>query len=350
MLYFYPRALYEITFNRDGQFSQSQLAVLAAVPTVKEIEDLQPVSVYVAPEGMKAIPEGLVTREDFLQNGFKERKIGLAPERAKDLGMGILGKRRQYGLRHRFAATIHAAMGQDLPSVATQVIGEKMYRLFLKEQVVVILSRTHYAKDLIFVGDREETAEALAEMLDSDGPYTEYMNYLVDKLVHHSAVGGPSVDLTVEHPYFPYCADLPNDNAGYDYLLASLAKGAENKVHYLGECKNMVVRLEQHRRGAGPTATADPGLKPWALLAYVSGFGEDAKRERMWFERLWQAYRKREKLYRRQHNMAPLTAEDVAALGERLVKDGIYRCCPGLANVKLTFVRCGRFHASVPMP
>ena len=342
-LYFYPGAIYEITYNRDGQFSQSQLAVLCSMPTKADVQDLQPVSILVAPEGMKAIPSQLTTKEHFIQEGFQERRIGLAPEHTKDLGLGILGKRRQYGLRHRFAATIHAAMGQDLPGVATQVIGAKMYHLFLKEQVVVILSRTHYAKDLWFVGDPEETAEALASMLDNDGPYTEYMNYLIDKLVHHSAVRGPSVDLTAKHPFFPCNVKLPNDNAGYCYLLVSMAKGASNSVHYIGECVNLIRRLDVHKRRAGPSATADPDLQPWALLAFVSGFGENSKSERMCFERLWQAYRKRDKLYRREHNMAPLTANAVGDLGERLVKEGLYRSCPTLRHLKLVYTRCGYF-------
>jgi cell fate (sporulation/competence/biofilm development) regulator YmcA (YheA/YmcA/DUF963 family) len=50
-LAFYPQAQYEITFNKEGHFSQSQLAVLAKMPTRQEVEAMEPVTVYVAPEG-----------------------------------------------------------------------------------------------------------------------------------------------------------------------------------------------------------------------------------------------------------------------------------------------------------
>ena len=342
-LYFYPHAVFQVTFTRDGQFSQSQLAVLAEMPSAEDICEFRPVLVYVAPEGMKAIPSGLSTESDFLNLGFQKRQIGTAPERSTYVGLGILGKRRQYGLRHRLAATIHAGMGQDLPALVTCVTGDSMYHLFQREQVVVLLSRTHFAKDIIFVGDCNKTAEALADMLDKDGPYSEYMEYLVRKLVHHSSERGPSVDLTTRHPYCAMNIEVPNDNSGFSYLLASVAKGAEGRVTYIGQTDNLVVRLKSHKLSAGPSATADPGLKPWAVLAYVSGFEGAGKPERMYFERLWQAARDRMNVKRRRQHMSPLTADEVADLGNELVVNCVYRRCPGLADKTLAFVRCGRF-------
>ena len=344
-LYFYPRATYEITFNREGQFSQSQLAVLAEMPTAEDVQELHAVSVYVAPDGMKAIPAALTTESDFLNAGFHKRQIGAAPERSKYIGLGILAKRRQYGLRHRLAATIHAAMGQDLPAVITCVTGDSMYDLFQREQVVVLLSRTHYAKDIIFVGDPEATAEALASMLDTDGPYTEYMEYLVRRLAHHSAEQAPSINLTVRHPYCAANVEVPNNSSGFCYLLASTARGVEGRVTYIGQTRNLVARFKNHKLGAGPSATADPGLKPWAMLAYISGFEGAGQAQRMYLERLWQVARDRTNRRRRRQNMSPLTADEIADLGKRLVGRGVYRCCPGLEGKRLAFVRCGRFLA-----
>jgi len=346
-LYLYPRAVYQVTFTRDGQFSQSQLAVLAEMPSAEDILEFRPISVYVAPEGMKAIPSGLQTESDYLNLGFQKRQIGTAPEHSTYVGLGILGKRRQYGLRHRLAATIHAGMGQDLPAIATCVTGDSMYDLFQHEQVVVLLSRTHFAKDIIFVGNPKKTAEALADMLDKDGPYSEYMEYLVRKLVHHSPEQGPSVDLTSRHPYCAINVEVPNDNSGFSYVLASTAKGVEGRVTYIGQTDNLVARLNAHKLSAGPSATADPGLKPWAMLAYVSGFEGAGKAERMYFERLWEAARNRMNIKRRRQHMSPLTADEVVDLGRELVTNGVYRRCPGLADKSLAFVRCGKFQARI---
>ena len=344
-LYFYPRAVYEITFNRDDQFSQSQLAVLAEMPPPESVNELHPVSVYVAPEGMKAIPSGLKTEADFLGCGFCKRQIGTAPEHSKYVGLGILGRRRQFGLRHRLAATIHAGMGQDLPALVTSVTGNDMYDLFQREQVVVLLSRTHYAKDIIFVGDPGKTSEALAAMLDKDGPYTEYMEYLVRKFVRHSPEHVPSIDLTTRHPYYAMNVEVPNDNSGFCYILASCAKGAEGKVTYIGQTPNLVERFKKHKAGAGSRASADPGLKPWAILAYVTGFEGAGTAQRMYLERLWQVKRNRVNAKRRRQNMSLLNADEVADIGKDLVEKRKYDYCPGLANKTLRFVRCGRFQA-----
>ena len=60
-LFFYPRAMYEITYNKPGHYAQSQLAVLAEVPTQAQVRSFEPVQLYIAPEGSKAIPADLKT-------------------------------------------------------------------------------------------------------------------------------------------------------------------------------------------------------------------------------------------------------------------------------------------------
>jgi len=75
----------------------------------------------------------------------------------------------------------------------------------------------------------------------------------------------------------------------------------------------------------------------------VSGFEGAGKPERMYFERLWQAARDRMNVKRRRQHMSPLTADEVADLGNELVVNCVYRRCPGLADKTLAFVRCGRF-------
>jgi len=64
-------------------------------------------------------------------------------------------------LRYHFiVATIHTGMGQNLPALVTFATGDDMYHLFQCNQVLVLLSRTHYAKDIIFVGNPGEMIEA----------------------------------------------------------------------------------------------------------------------------------------------------------------------------------------------
>jgi predicted GIY-YIG superfamily endonuclease len=391
LLAFYPKAQYEITFNKEGYFSQSQLAILAKMPSRLEVDAKEPVSVYVAPEGCKSVPLGLTTREEFLSSGFTEHKIGIGPERAENIGLGLQGKRKQYGLRHRIASTIHAGMGQDLCAVITKVDTDSDdYKLWEKEQVVVLLSRTHFAKDIIFVGPKKNTSEALATLLLKRSQYSDYMDYLLDRLApdvvvpvadarcravaatfaHTTATGsasltshtsenansqGPSIlgredaavappvappvapfllDIVENYPFRPIDVQLPQDNSGFVYILVSRK---QLEVTYIGETKNLAARFDTHNRGAGAATTTDPHLRPWGILAYVCGFEGCPRAARQYFETLWQASR-------REHNSNgnTLDADAAASLAENLVANKLYKGCFALQDKTLLFVRCGR--------
>ena len=164
LLCFYPRAHYEITFAKDGKFSQGQLAVLKKMPSKEQIDSWDKIDIFVAPEGCKTVPTSLVTDENFEDAGWTSQRIGTSPDRPCLLKYGLAAKRKQYGLRHRIASTIHSGMGQDLEYVITKVSSQRItpdYILWEREQVVVLMSRTHFAKNIIFVGPQNETINAL---------------------------------------------------------------------------------------------------------------------------------------------------------------------------------------------
>ena len=342
-VYFYPRATYEITFNKEGHFAQSQLAVLADVPTKAQVREVEPVRVYLAPEGTKSIPTTLSSETDFLRNGYRIERVGQAPCRTQYIGLGFQAKRLQYGLRHRIAATIHAGMGQDLPAFITKVDGPKMYRLFQREQVVVLLSRTHYAKDIYFVGDPVETAKVLWEALNVQSQYGKYLSYLMDQLTGKTNTDGfkYSIELPYFHPCQPIDSGLPQDNSGYVYILTSVAKGMVGKATYIGQTPNLAARYDKHLKGTATAQTADPSLRPWILLAYVSGFEGCSKSGRMYFETLWQGARDRCNTLRNASREVPLGADEVATLGKQLVEEASYQHCVDLQGKTLIFHRCG---------
>ena len=298
-LYFYPNALYEITFNLDRVFSQSQLALLLPedVPTAPDLDSFAPVSVMVAPEGTKTIPDGRITAENLEANGWIKRAVALCPERSHTLKRsGLQARRYQYGLRHRIASTIHAAMGQNLPSLVTKVTSsdaDTRYNLWEREQVVVLLSRTHYAKDVIFVGSKRETVDALAAVLKQRSQYSEYIYHLLAQLATTDQQTGLSscVQVSIEnHPFRPVDVEIPYDNTGYCYLLVSMR---QSNVTYIGQTNNIRRRLREHNSGYGATQTRDERLRPWALLTLVCGFDGD-RQAQLEFERRWQTARWRE--------------------------------------------------------
>jgi predicted GIY-YIG superfamily endonuclease len=336
---FYPKATYEITFNHDNHHSQSQLAVLAEMPTRDQISKFEPVKLYVAPAGMKAIPSGLHSKQDYLLRKFHLEYIGSAPERTKYLGNDIQAKRQQYGLRHRIAATIHGGMGQDLPAIITKVDGPD-YMLFQREQVVVLLSRTHEASQITFVGIPADTADALWKALDDTSQFAEYMEHLINELLHRpSAQEHRGIDIPRFFPFRPIDYHLPTDNSGYAYILASLSPNANGQVTYIGQAKNLASRFEKHLRGVGAAPTRDPLLQPWVMLGFVCGFEGVETSAREYFEKLWQATRDNRNVLRA---TTPLDANQIVDLGEEIVRYRLFDTNFDLKSKHLRFVRCGR--------
>jgi len=314
VLYFFPNAHYEITFNdRDGRFSQSQLAILLDMPSDQQLRNFEPVKLLVAPEGCKSVPFNFVSKQDFLDGGWREIGIGTSYERSESLGMGVLGKRCQYGLKHRMCCTIHSAMGQNLTELVTRVTltTDSQYFLWEREQVVVLLSRTFFAKRIYFVGDPKETSAALAQLLCKQSQYSEYIHHLLRQLAgrsQHRAI--PLVDLSL-HPLRQADIELPQDSSGYVYILLSIK---DKCTTYIGQTQNLVTRLKQHNSGYGSVQTANPALRPWALLAFVSGFDGNVTK-RLAFETAWE--RRRDQAILRRGRLPP---EDIAQLAVSLLE------------------------------
>jgi hypothetical protein len=105
VLYFYPFAIYDVTFNKGKDHSQSQLALLLEVPSKQDIETFQPIKIMLAPHGCKFIPQDAIvkddtqqTRQNLLQQDWRESTIGAAMPRVQKLTNCMRGKRQQYGL------------------------------------------------------------------------------------------------------------------------------------------------------------------------------------------------------------------------------------------------------------
>jgi hypothetical protein len=180
-------------------------------------------------------------------------------------------------------------MGQDLEYVITKVSSQRIapdYILWEREQVVVLMSRTHFAKNIIFVGPQNETINALVQVLRKTSQYSEYMEHLLDRLC---ATGGGTRELAInqnKHPLRKMDIDLSEDTSGFVYLLVSLK---DRQSTYVGETGNMIKRLREHNSGFGATSTAIPSLRPWALMGYIVGFdGPSPRNQRKYYEISWQ--------------------------------------------------------------
>jgi len=118
------------------------------------------------------------------------------------------------------------------------------------------------------------------------------------------------VDLSL-HPLRQADIELPQDSSGYVYILLSIK---DKCTTYIGQTQNLVTRLKQHNSGYGSVQTANPALRPWALLAFVSGFDGNVTK-RLAFETAWE--RRRDQAILRRGRLPP---EDIAQLAVSLLE------------------------------
>ena len=59
--------------------------------------------------------------DDYISDGWVLQKVDTAPERTQQIPGRLRAQRRQYGLKHRVTAAIHAGMGDTLPSVVLEI-------------------------------------------------------------------------------------------------------------------------------------------------------------------------------------------------------------------------------------
>ena len=236
------------------------------------------------------------------QMGWKPVKIGKCPAyNQTDSKNGYLAKRYQYGLRHFIATTIHAVIGSTLNEAAIGLSrADPDYNVWEPGMVQVVTTRTKNFKDLIWVGEKEDILGMLIDVLLKENQQTEYIDSIIDHLsvnrqdIHdfaYTGIGRPYVhEITPRsHCYKLQQQQLPTDNTGVVYMLISM------KTHsdlYIGETVNIVNRLRQHNSGIGAKQTRDLRYRPWALLAYVTGFAGDVE-ARKHFEKRWQYYARR---------------------------------------------------------
>ena len=286
-LLFFKGAKYEFTYNEEGKFSQSQTAILYDLPSQEYLDSWRNIKVLAAPPGMKDIQLNVnENKQYFIERGFKEVNVGIAPERTCILTDNIQAQRKQYGLKHRVTGTIHAAMGDTLNSMATEISrSDPNFKIWDKGQLVVLISRTTLARNTIFVGDKSDTLNALKEILIKRTQWTDYMENVLDLItINSNSEIREHRTLTQNNYPFRICdVPLPQCRTGYVYMLLSLKN---RKFLYIGETICIRDRIVSHNSGRGASETTSPYLRPYAVLAYISG-GLENKDLRLHIEQKW---------------------------------------------------------------
>ena len=183
-------AFYELTYNIDRKFSQSQICLLFDLSEQSTIDLFKKVSVLVAPLGIKHMvfePEKAL--DNYISDSWVSQNICTALESTHIIPGHFRAQRKQYGLKYRVTATIHANMGDTLPSVAFKISQTNSnFKLWGKEQVIVALSQIKEAKDTILAGNKTETINALVALLKTRTQWTDYMESVLSLVSINSFV------------------------------------------------------------------------------------------------------------------------------------------------------------------
>jgi hypothetical protein len=222
--------------------------------------------------------------ESLLSAGWILIKVGKEPERRRALGQnGLSGFREQCGLKHRISSTIHAIMGSAAAFLVTQIGITEEDGLWEAAQVAVLLSRTHFAKDICFVGEAHVVAKALYEALLHGDQCSEFIDHVLKSLLT-SECG--QFSLALEHHFPCQMKDwqLPKKGNLCCCFLLSLGNRTTTCI---GQTGNLARRFDSHdSRMGGSKSTNRLHLKPWAIIGHVEGF--DSSDEMQQFEKQWQ--------------------------------------------------------------
>jgi predicted GIY-YIG superfamily endonuclease len=176
----------------------------------------------------------------------------------------------------------------------------------------------------------EETADHLLEVLFKQSAYSSYMRHIVCQMTSNTTSD-------VIHPlrYLPYNVRniiIPTESNEFVYLLLSLR---DHNTTYIGQTKNLSKRLLQHNSGFGAVVTANPKLRPWHIIGFITGFDGNKKQERILIEQCWQTKRN----VIRKYSLNPL---EVLQIGKDIVHD---RNENYHGRSRLTFIQCIKFKA-----
>ena len=146
---------------------------------------------------------------------------------------------------------------------------DTQYNLWGKKQAIVLLSRTLFCKDMMFVGDRNVTARTLKELIKDKNYYSKYMRRVLRALNTRTTLSFNDDFLSYRaHPFSLEEIELTNTVSGFVYLLISL----KCITIYVGETYNLRRRFKEYNEGYGSKQTLSSLLRPWGIYAYISGF------------------------------------------------------------------------------
>jgi predicted GIY-YIG superfamily endonuclease len=271
-LCFFKGAIFECTTNdlKRNTYMTSDPVLLYELPNEEDLLRWKKIKVLKCPPGCKEFIFDMdQEKQVFIDLGFVEIEISTAPEFNIALPM-MQCIRKQYCLRHRITGTIHAAMGDTYESMASCVsLSDPHYQLWDRGQLVVIISRTKCPSKTIFVGNKAETLDALCQILTKKTQWTDYISQILNIITINEDERHERVMTQENFPFRVSDLRLPEVDTGIVYMLNSMRRRA---FVYIGKTNQPRRRLNNHNSGFGSSSTEPAHLRPYAIMAYISGF------------------------------------------------------------------------------
>jgi hypothetical protein len=104
---------------------------------------------------------------------------------------------------------------------------------------VVMLSRTHTARNTIIAGNKEFALNRMWDLITVGTQWTQYIKQLLERMSvggTASSTGGDVLDILEVYPYRISDISLPADDSGFVYFLVSVKDCGST---YVGQMKNI---------------------------------------------------------------------------------------------------------------
>jgi predicted GIY-YIG superfamily endonuclease len=271
-LLFFKGAVFECTFNcPKDSFLNADPVFMFNIPSATDLEDWKKIKVLKFPPGWSdfSVDPGR-PYSYYVEEGFKEIDIPVGPEYT--IGNGTMQcLRKQYGIRHRITGTFHGSMGDTYESMASEISNTNPdYGLWDRGQLVVLISRTKVPNKTIFVGPKHETLQTLKSVLTKRTQWTNFITAILNVITVNEAPVHGRILSPESFPFRISDMRLPETDQGIVYMLNSLKR---RSFTYIGKTKHPRSRLQNHNSGFGSSSTEPTHLRPFAVMAYITGFG-----------------------------------------------------------------------------
>ena len=266
-LILYKEALLRFTANITHiQARQGQLCVLLQVPN----EMSTTVEVWIAPAGCRSVTdfnEALLTRTGWRKADVTKVYTPVMTNQNKFL------RRFFFPLKNYVASTIHKCLGDTFPKIITKIsLSENNYKIWEKEQLLVLMSRVSKLDDITLVGNKEDLILTIAAVLQKESCWSKFINELLEKLVSPSSPQDTHTLNLQTTDFVPWNVLLPRDSTGFVYLLISTKI---SNCFYIGECLDLRLELKSCNCGNGAEQTRPIERRPWAIIGFVTGFNTE---------------------------------------------------------------------------